>query len=85
MSEDSLYAKLAVLLSYPGESYYQSCSACEELLRRAPRNVQEEFLQFRDGIGGLSIEEMQELFTRTFDLNPVCTLEIGWQLYGEDY
>lgn len=85
MSEERLYAKLAVLLSYPGENYHQSCDACVELLHHAPRIVQKEFLQFRDGIGGLSIEEMQELFTRTFDLNPVCTLEIGWQLYGEDY
>ena len=31
------------------------------------------------------MDELQELFTRTFDLNPVCTLEIGWHLFGEDY
>ncbi len=27
----------------------------------------------------------EELYTRTFDLNPVCALEIGWHLFGEDY
>src|SRR3972149_5384978 len=31
------------------------------------------------------LEELEESFTRTFDLNPVCCLEVGWQLYGEDY
>ena len=36
-------------------------------------------------VAGLGTEQLQELYTRTFDLNPVCTLEIGWQLYGEDY
>ena len=36
-------------------------------------------------IQNLTTDELQELFTRTFDLNPVCTLEIGWQLYGEQY
>jgi len=30
-------------------------------------------------------EELEELYTRTFDINPVCSLEVGWHLYGEDY
>jgi nitrate reductase delta subunit len=36
-------------------------------------------------VGELSVEQAQEMFTRTFDINPVCTLEIGWHIYGEDY
>lgn len=28
---------------------------------------------------------MQEIFTRTFDLGPVCYPYIGYQLFGEDY
>jgi nitrate reductase delta subunit len=32
-----------------------------------------------------SLEEVQEIYTRTFDINPVCTLEVGWHIYGEDY
>jgi nitrate reductase delta subunit len=28
---------------------------------------------------------MQELYTRTFEINPVCALEVGWQLFGERY
>ena len=28
---------------------------------------------------------LEELYTRTFDLNPVATLEIGWHLWGEQY
>jgi nitrate reductase delta subunit len=85
MSDKSIYAKLAVLLSYPGENYNQSLAECTELLPAARRKVQEEFEKFHEGIAGLALEDLQELFTRTFDLNPVCTLEIGWQLYGEDY
>jgi nitrate reductase delta subunit len=34
---------------------------------------------------GQSTEAMQEAFTQTFDLNPVCALEVGWQLFGEEY
>ena len=27
----------------------------------------------------------EELFVTTFELNPVCALEVGWQMYGEQY
>lgn len=30
-------------------------------------------------------EELEELYTRTFDINPIASLEIGWHLYGEAY
>ena len=33
----------------------------------------------------LTSNDLQELFTRTFDLNPVCALEVGWHLFGEEY
>ncbi len=32
-----------------------------------------------------SSAELEEAYTRTFDLNPSCTLEIGWHLFGESY
>ena len=33
----------------------------------------------------LSIDQMEEYYTRTFDINPVASLEVGWHLYGEQY
>ena len=27
----------------------------------------------------------EEQYVRTFELNPVCALEVGWQIYGEQY
>lgn len=32
-----------------------------------------------------AIEELQEYYTRTFEVNPVCCLELGWHIYGEQY
>lgn len=29
--------------------------------------------------------ELEEAYTRVFDLDPSCALELGWHLYGEDY
>jgi nitrate reductase delta subunit len=59
-------------------------NALERLAEEAPeaaRLVRE----FNDRVQDLTIEDLQELYTRTFDLNPVCALEVGWQLYGDEY
>ncbi|MHC4937924.1 MAG: nitrate reductase molybdenum cofactor assembly chaperone [Planctomycetota bacterium] len=37
------------------------------------------------GFEELGSAELEELYTRTFDINPVCSLEVGWHLFGEDY
>ena len=29
--------------------------------------------------------QIEETFTRTFDVNPACALEVGWHLFGEEY
>lgn len=72
------------LLRYPGTAYLSHLNhACEEggddgefraLLRR-----------FRTQVAAVPLQALQELYTRTFDLSPLCSLEVGWQLYGEDY
>ena len=41
-----------------------------------------EFGQFVEQCGEF---ELEEAYTRTFDVNPACALEIGWHLFGEDY
>jgi len=33
----------------------------------------------------ISLSELQELYARTFDLNPACALEVGYHLFGENY
>ena len=85
MSDGHIYASFAALFRYPTERYHDHANDCLHALRDAPAGVLSEFQEFHAGIAGLSTEQVQELFTRTFDLNPMCTLEIGWQLYGEDY
>jgi len=34
---------------------------------------------------GFSLQRMQELFTTTFDMQPVCYPYVGFHLYGESY
>ncbi len=84
MKSQSIYAQLATLFEYPGENYVSRAKQCAERVSREQQGsaALEEFCA---AIDGKSSDELQELFTQTFDLNPVCTLEIGWHLYGEDY
>ena len=37
------------------------------------------------GFAAIDATGLEELYTRTFDINPVCSLETGWHLFGEDY
>ena len=85
MNEPTLYAELATLFGYPQPGYHQHARQCLDAIGVAPTPAVSQFREFCDGIVYLNCEELQELFTRTFDLNPLCTLEMGWQLYGEDY
>ena len=85
MSDVNTYATLAVLFSYPANDYHQHADECLKAFRDTHAEAYAEFRRFHAGIAASSTEEVHELFTRTFDLNPLCTLEIGWQLYGEDY
>lgn len=41
--------------------------------------------QFLDGIGGFNLAECEELYTRTFDLNPQAAPYIGYQVWGDSY
>jgi nitrate reductase delta subunit len=76
---------LAELLTYPGEGYLASVARVRHTLGAGPGAAEEQIAAFAAGVESLSTDALRELFTTTFDLNPVCALEVGWHLYGETY
>ena len=70
------YERLADLLEYPNAGWDSKIIACEN---------DGALTEFQSGVTALSLSNLQELYTRTFDLNPVCALEIGYHLFGENY
>lgn len=82
MAGSTIYSALAPLLTYPDADYSQRIA---KGLHCAPPDCRNQLQQFADAVRGLTTIELQELFTRTFDLNPVCSLEMGWHLFGENY
>lgn len=79
------YAILSTLLEYPDDGYVARAVECVRMLDDRRDEAAPLVKPFGDVIGGMTTEEAQELYTRTFDINPVCTLEVGWHVYGEDY
>ena len=73
------------LLSYPDNHYVQLVELLylivQTELPKAAKGISE-FGQFVEQCGEF---ELEEAYTRTFDVNPACALEIGWHLFGEDY
>ena len=75
-------SRVAAILIYPEADYAACVQLCMEAATPAERAL---LAGFAANIRALKVEEAQELFTRTLDLNPVCSLEMGWHLFGENY
>ncbi len=80
------YDVLARLLDYPEDGGYpEAVARCIDILEDGYAEAAATLRPLHDHVRGMSNEEIQEMYTRTFDINAVCTLEIGWHIYGEDY
>ena len=80
------YDMLARLLDYPEKGGYPDALAHGiDLLEDGYADAAELLRPLHERVRGMGDGEIQELYTRTFDINAVCTLEIGWHVYGEDY
>lgn len=83
---DVPHDRLAALWSYPDETTAAKVADARSLLLGTAAPEAATLLDpLVAAVERLSPEELEELFTRTFDVNPVCTLECGWHLFGEDY
>lgn len=78
-------AELGALLTYPVEGYGGQLTDAAVRVRDLVPDAASALTAFECRIRDTPVEGLQEAFTQTFDLNPVCALEVGWQLYGEEY
>lgn len=80
-----IFDALGDLLEYPCADWAERFDACRRLLHAGRPEIASAFRGFGRGVAGLRLSELQELYTRTFDLNPVCTPEVGYHLFGDTY
>ena len=81
----TIHEILADLLDYPVADWQSRCDECKDSLTAESESFVSQFSLFASETERLSLSDLQELYTRTFDLSPVCALDIGYHLFGENY
>lgn len=76
---------LRPLFAYPGAEFPADMDRARAVVEPCGPEAAGELAAFVEAIGDLALDAREELYTRTFDLNPVCALEIGWHLFEKEY
>jgi nitrate reductase delta subunit len=80
----SAYSLFAEVLDYPGLELSRRVAelACE-LTVQLPQ-AEELVKSFQQSYESLGTAKLQEIYTTTFDMQPDCTPNLGYHLFGED-
>ncbi len=79
-----LYYTLARIVEYPWEDIRGMVDECIEMLRHHPEyppEVREEVEKFKKETEGMSLDELQELYSYTFEFSSDYTIDMGYHLY----
>ena len=79
------YKLLAPLFEYPQAGFPESVREIKEYLDGRYTDAATELGRFADLLPVADLEAMQELFTRSFDVQAATTLDVGYVLFGDDY
>jgi len=80
----SLYLQFADLLDYPDRSLPRRVEECTAKLKAVFPEAARLLEDFQHSQQDLGITRLQEAYTSTFDLQPECTLNLSYHLFGED-
>ncbi len=80
-----LYDRISTLFAYPPPGYRAAIEDVQEAFERTCPEAAGEMAAFARELSEMETTRLEELFTRTFDLNPECCCEVGWHLFGERY
>jgi nitrate reductase molybdenum cofactor assembly chaperone len=76
---------LARLLDYPSATLARDAGDAEALLARQMPEAAAELVPFVAFVASHDLGDCEEAYVRTFDVNPQRALEVGWQVFGEQY
>lgn len=88
MTDDPIdpgFPLFADLLEYPTPALSQQTKAAVERLTKWSPEAAVRIDGFQKHVDASNLEQMQELYTRTFDIQPVCYPYVGYHLFGESY
>lgn len=79
-----LYETLASALESPGEDWDTRLDRCKQWLTIQEPEVAVQLISFRRKVRKLGMEGLRELYSQTFVLNPLCPLDIGYHVFGDN-
>ena len=82
MKEYSLFADI---LDYPTPLTVERIDELFPLVAAIDGEAGEQLGRFREFAANSASAELEELYTRTFDLQPLCYPYLGYQLFGEEF
>jgi nitrate reductase assembly molybdenum cofactor insertion protein NarJ len=80
-----IYKLFAELFRYPKADYRQKTKKCQTALNIINPEAAKELELFTSFILNANDDELEVLYTRTFDVQPISYLDIGYVLFVEDY
>jgi nitrate reductase molybdenum cofactor assembly chaperone NarJ/NarW len=81
----SIYRLFAELLSYPTPALKTQVRQCDRQLAPDYPQAAELITSFESAIANTSIDRLEEIYTSTFDVNPICFPYPGFHLFGESF
>lgn len=78
-------ARVAPLLEYPTEATRGQAIALAESMKWYAEIWEDLLEAFALHVQLGSLQELEETYTQAFDMNPSCSLDLGWHLFGETY
>lgn len=85
VNNKSHYRLIASLFEYPDAGYPERVWQIKKFLDGSYPKAAEEIGKFLEYLPADNVVAMQELFTRSFDVQAIATLDIGYVLFGDDY
>jgi len=79
------YSKLADLFVYPDENYPKQVAAVLSMLKEKYPFASSEADLFYNQLPVNDVNALRELYTRSFDVQAITTLDVGYVLFGDDY
>jgi len=79
------YHRLADLYEYPTEGYLDRVNASGAFVAQAYPKASHWLETFVELLPDGELRAKQELYTRSFDVQAITTLDVGYVLFGEDY
>jgi nitrate reductase assembly molybdenum cofactor insertion protein NarJ len=80
------YNKIADLFVFPsGEDYVDKVGTTQKYFDKVLSGAGKTLQPFTELVGSISRTELEDLYVRTFEVQSITTLDIGYIVFGDDY